>query len=53
MTKALHAGDWILIASGLLFLISTSVIGLGGEFTFNLLAKLVYVIGIVIFVFTQ
>lgn len=56
MTRALNAlktGDWILIVSGLFFLISTAVIALGGEFTFNLIAKLFYAIGVVIFVLTQ
>ncbi|MEX0934947.1 MAG: hypothetical protein WDZ70_01300 [Candidatus Paceibacterota bacterium] len=53
MSDTLHLGDWILIASGIFFLFSTLVIALGGEFTFNLIAKLFYVSGVVIFALTQ
>lgn len=45
----LVAGEWVLIASGLLFLASTLYIYLGGDFAIHYGAKILYVIGIVIF----
>jgi hypothetical protein len=51
--KLLSFGEKILIFSGLLFLVSTIYLALGGGFSIHILAKIIYGLGILIFIFQK